>query len=225
MGNHANILLVSEGFDRIEARGAGGGVEAGGGADDNGKGDGAEDQPPGNGGNVHSGKILPMKIEVRAESEGAADEPAKEGAENPADQTHYARFHEEKLLDAGGGGAESLQDADFAATFKDGHNQRVDDAERGDGESEAAKDAEKQIEHGEKDAQALGGVEKRERAEAHVLDGGFEGFDIRRAFGAHGETGESGFRGRATDDVAEIVDVGGAKSHGDLQRNEEAAVA
>src|SRR5258708_29380861 len=225
MGNNANILLVWEGFDRIEAGGGGGGVEASSEGDDNGKGDCAEDQPPGNGGNVHGGKILAMKVEVCAESEGAADEPAKEGAENPADQTHYAGFHEEKLLDVAVCGAESLQDADFAAAFKDGHNQRVDDAERGDGESEADKDAEKQIEHGEKDAQALGGVQKRERAEAHVLDGGFEGFDIRRAFGAHGEAGESGFRGRATDDVAEIVDLGGAKSHGDLQRNEEAAVA
>src|SRR5260370_42163184 len=143
MENHADILLVSEGFDRIEARGAGGGVEAGSEADDNGKGDRAEDQPPGNGGNVHSGKILPMKVEVCAESEGAADEPAKEGAENPADQTHYAGFHEEKLLDVAVCGAESLQDADFTAAFKDGHNQRVDNAERGDGESEAAKDAEK----------------------------------------------------------------------------------
>src|SRR5260370_1056480 len=115
MGNHANILLVSEGFDRIEAGGAGGGVEASSEADDNGKGDCAEDQPPGNGGNVHAGKILPMKVEVCAEGEGAADEPAKEGAENPADQTHYARFHEEKLLDVAVCGAESLQDADFAA--------------------------------------------------------------------------------------------------------------
>src|ERR1700674_2896769 len=224
-GNHANILLITEGFNGIESGGAGGGVKASGEADENSEGDGAEDQPPGNRGNVHAGKILAMKIEVRAESEGAADEPAKEGAENAADKTHYAGFHEEKLLDIAVGGAEGLQDADFAAAFKDGHDQRVDDAERGDSKSEAAEDAEEKIEHGKKDAQALGGVEKRERAKAHILDGGFEGFDIRRALGAHGEAGESGLGGSAANDVAEIVDLGGAKGHGDLQRNEEAAVA
>src|SRR5260370_17583992 len=180
MGNDANILVVSEGYDRMEAGGGGGGIEASSEADDNGKGDRAEAQTVGNGGNVLAGKIVPMKVGVCAESEGAADEPAKEGAENPADQTHYAGFHEEKLLDVAVCGAESLQDADFAAAFKDGHNQRVDDAERGDGESEAAKDAEKQIEHGQKDPHALGAVPTKERAEAHVLDCGLPAFALNR---------------------------------------------
>src|SRR5260370_22960970 len=98
MGNHANILLVSEGFDRIEAGGAGGGGEASGEADDNGKGDWAEDQPPGNGGNVHAGKILAVKGEGCAESGGGAEEATKERTENSGDPNQYARFHEGKLL-------------------------------------------------------------------------------------------------------------------------------
>jgi hypothetical protein len=157
---HTNILLITEGFNGVEAGGAGGGVKASYEADKNREADGEENQPPGNGGNVHAGKIPPVEVKVRAEIKGATDEPAEKKAENAAEETHDASFEEEKLLDVAVRGAEGFEDADFAAAFEDGHDQGIDDAERGDEESEAAEDAKQHIEDSKKCGQALGGVQK-----------------------------------------------------------------
>src|SRR2546427_2593051 len=219
-------LFIAESLDGIEASGTGSGIKTCGEAHENGEGDGTEAEPPGNRRNIHTRKILTMQVEIGAECESPADEPTKKGAENAAEKAHDAGFDEEKLLDVAVGSAEGFQDTNFAAAFEDGHDERVDDAERGDGKREAAEDTKKKIEHGKKDAQALGSIEKRERAEAHVFDGGFEGFDVGRALGADGEAGVRGFGGGgAANDVAKIVDLRGAKSHGNLKGNEQAAVA
>src|SRR2546429_4478217 len=95
-----------------------------------------------------------MQVEIGAESERAADEPAEKRSKHAAEKAHDTGFHKEKLFDVAVGGAKGFQDADFAAALEDGHDQRVDDSERGHGESETAEDAEKKIEDGEENAQA-----------------------------------------------------------------------
>src|SRR2546429_1858863 len=104
-----------------------------------------------------------MQVEIGAESERAADEPAEKRSKHAAEKAHDTGFHKEKLFDVAVGGAKGFQDADFAAALEDGHDQRVDDSERGHGESETAEDAEKKIEDGEENAQAFRSVEKRDR--------------------------------------------------------------
>src|SRR5690349_25101785 len=120
-----------------------------------------------------------MQIEVGAESKRAADEPAKKRSENAAKKAHDSGFNKEKLLNVAIGSAKRLQDADFAAALEDGHNQRINNAKGGDGEREAAENAEKKIEHGKENAQALGSVEKRKNAEAKILELGLRGFHQR----------------------------------------------
>src|SRR5215467_10607173 len=165
-----------------------------------------------------------MQIDVGAKRERAANEPAEESTENAAEEPHHAGFDEEKLLDVAIGGAESFQHANFAAAFEDGHDQRVDDAERGDGESQAAEDAQEKIEHGEENSQALGSIEKRERAEAQVFDFGFRGFHKRGVLHADGEAGVGGFVARrVSKNVPQVVDLCGAKSLGNRKRDEQAA--
>ena len=117
-----------------------------------------------------------MQVEDGAEIECAANEPAKEDAKNSAEETDDACFYEKKLLDVAVSRAKGFQNADFTTTLEDGHDERVDDAERGDGQSETAEDCQEKIEDEEKDAQALGSVEKRERAKPEILELGFRGF-------------------------------------------------
>src|SRR5215471_7626472 len=167
-----------------------------------------------------------MQVDVGAKRERAADEPAEESTENAAEESHHAGLDEEKLLDVAIGGAESFQHANFAAAFENGHDQRVDDAERGDGQSKAAEDAQEKIEHGEENSQALGSIEKRESAEAQVFDFGFCGFHERGIFHADGEAGVGGLvAGRISKNVAQIVDLCGAKSLGNRKWDEQAPAA
>src|SRR6266568_4225263 len=218
---HANILLVTEGLDGIEARGARGRIEAGGEANENGEEDAEQNEPPRNRRNVHAGKVLAMQIEIGAESKSSADEPAENCSENAAEKTHYASFDEEKVHDVAVGSAEGFEDADFAAALEDGHDESVDNAKSSDGKSETAENAEKKIEHGEKDAQALGSVEKRKRAETEVLELGFRSFHQRGAFHANSEAGIGGLvAGRIAKNVAEVVDLRGAESFGKGKRDE-----
>src|SRR2546429_5853462 len=71
-----------------------------------------------------------MQVEIGAESERAADEPAEKRSKHAAEKAHDTGFHKEKLFDVAVGGAKGFQDADFAAALEDGHDQRVDDSER-----------------------------------------------------------------------------------------------
>ena len=146
-------LLIAEGVDGIELGGTRSRIEAGGETDKDAEDEGADDEPPGNRGKLDGIEILTREIDVGAESDGAAEEPAKEHAENAAEKAHYTCFEEEELLDVGVGGAEGFENADFAAAFEDGHDERVDDTERGDGESETAEDAEEAIEDREEGAE------------------------------------------------------------------------
>ncbi len=205
-------LLIAESVDGVELGGTRSRIEAGGETDKDGEDERGENEPPGNRREFDGIEILAGEINVGAESDGAAEQPAEEDAEDAAEKAHHAGLKEEKLLDVGVGCAEGFEDADFAAALEDGHDECVDDAEGGDGESETAEDAEEAIEDREKGAEGFGGVEEREGVEAHFFDGGFEGVDLGGRFGADGEGGVGGFAGvGVADDVAEVVDLCGAK--------------
>src|SRR5581483_3840456 len=178
-------LLIPQGLDRIEPGGSGSGVEAGDKADDDGETDGAADQPPGNEPDLLGRKLLALEIDVGAGVDDAADGPSEEDAERAAGEAHRRRFGEEERADVAVAGADGLHDPDFAAALEDGHDQRVDDAKRCDGEREAAEDAEEEIENREEAAQVAGGVEQREGGEAHLPGGVFHSLHGVRVLHTH----------------------------------------
>ena len=145
-------LFITEGVDGVELGGTRSRIEAGSETDKDGKDEGADDEPPGDGREFDGVEILAGEIDVGAEGDGAAEEPAEEYAENAAEEAHHAGFEEKELLDVGVGGAEGLEDADFAAALEDSHDEGVDDAERGDGKRETAEDAEEAIKDREEGA-------------------------------------------------------------------------
>jgi hypothetical protein len=150
-----DALLIAEGVDGVELGGTRSRIEAGGETDKDAEHEGAEDEPPGNGRELDGIEILTREIDVGAESDGAAEKPAEEDAENAAEEAHHAGFDEEKLLDVGVGGAEGFENPDLAAAFEDGHDESIDDAEGGDGESETAEDAEEAVEDREESAEGF----------------------------------------------------------------------
>src|SRR2546429_308847 len=84
--SESHELLVAKGLDRIEARGAQGGIKSCGKTGENCKTDSKKDEPPGDGRNVDAGKILAMQVEIGAESERAADEPAEKRSKHAAEK-------------------------------------------------------------------------------------------------------------------------------------------
>src|SRR6266849_4168264 len=107
-------LLIAEGVDGVEFGGTGSRIEAGGETGKDGEDEGADEQPQGDGRKFDGVEILTREIDVGAESDGAAEKPAEEDAEDAAEKAHYSSFDEEKLLDVGVGGAEGFENADFA---------------------------------------------------------------------------------------------------------------
>src|SRR5262249_53666058 len=73
-------LLVAEGLDGVEFRGAGGGIEAGDEADDDGETYAEENEPERNRRNFDAGEFLALQVNVGGESKRAADQPAKDDA-------------------------------------------------------------------------------------------------------------------------------------------------
>src|SRR5205823_9654345 len=136
----------------------------------------------------HMGRrqILALQIEIGTPGHDFADEPADTHAEDPAQQTHDSGFDEEELFHVPIGGAERLEDSDFAPALKNGHYQSVDNTDGGDGERQTTEDGEEKIEDGEKEAQIAGGIEQGKGGEAHVLDGGFNRLHLGGALGANG---------------------------------------
>ena len=158
--NQETKLFIAEGVDGVELGGTRSRIEAGGETDKNGDGERGEGEPPRDGGEFDGIEILAVEIVVGPESHDAAENPAESDADDAAEETHDASFDEEELLDVGIGGTEGFEDADFTAAFEDGHDKGVDDAERGNGEGEAAEDADEEIEDGEKDSQRFGSIEE-----------------------------------------------------------------
>jgi hypothetical protein len=219
-------LLIAEGVNGIELGGTRSRIKASGKTDKNGEGNGGKNEPPRDGRKFDGIKILAFEIDVGAEGESATDEPAEQNAENSAEETHNTGLDKEELLNVGVGSTEGFEDANFAAAFEDGHHQSVDDAESGDGKSEAAKNSEKKIEDGEEGAEGFAGVEEREGVEAHGFDGIFERLGKRSGFRANRERSIRNFVGGiVADDVAKIVDLSGAKSGSGVERHEQTSVA
>src|SRR5215472_11593236 len=147
---HKDILLITEGLDGIEAGGTRRGIQTGGKADKNGKENAKENKPQGDRGNVHAGNILTMQIDVSAKSDSASNKPAKNGADDPSEETHDTRLDEKKLLYVAVGRTKRLQNANFAAALKHRHDKRVDNPESSYSKSHTAKDAEENVQNGEK---------------------------------------------------------------------------
>src|SRR6185437_6837267 len=219
------LLFIAQSFDRIEASGAGGGIESSKEADDNREGNRAEREPQWHGGDLHGRQTAAREINVGAKGERAADKPADEDSADAAEQAHHARFGEEKLFDVAIIGAERFENADFAAALENGHHQRVDDAESGDGERETAENSEKQIDDSEEEAEIARCIEQRKSFEAHVFDGGFGGLHIRGTLHTHGEARIVARSGGTADELLKITNAGGAQVFGDVERNENAATA
>src|SRR5450432_782728 len=99
--NARTYLFIAQGFDGIEFSGARSRIEAGGKTDKHGKSEGGEHQPHGHGRKLNGIEILAVEIKIGSKSECAAKQPAEEHAENSAEETHHAGFHEEKLLNVG----------------------------------------------------------------------------------------------------------------------------
>src|SRR2546428_11160430 len=76
------------------------------------------------------------------------------------------------------GGAQSLENADFAAALENGHDQRVDDSEGRDRKRQAAENAQQQVQNGEKAAEIAREIEQRKRRVAQLAHGVFHGRDI-----------------------------------------------
>ena len=86
---------------------------------------------------------MALQINVGAKRDGTAEQPTESHAKNSAEKAHNTGFHKEKSLHIRISRAQSLQNADFAASFENRHHQRVHDAERGDRQSQAAEDSQK----------------------------------------------------------------------------------
>src|SRR5207237_8542887 len=108
------------------------GIEACGEANKNGNADAEQDEPQGNRGNGHAGKILAVQINVGAKGKSAANEPAENSSNNAAEKAHHTGFDKEKLLDVSVGGAKSFQDTNFTSALEDRHDQGVDDTKSRD---------------------------------------------------------------------------------------------
>src|SRR5215472_201723 len=176
----AAVLFIAQRVDGIEPGGTGSRIKAGHETDKDGKSESAHHQPPRHGRKFYGIQALPLQVQVRAEGDGTAEQPAESDAKNPAEKPHHARFDEEELLHIGIRGAQRFQNADLPPALENGHHQCVDNAEGGHGQREAAEDPKQQIENGEKGAERFGSVEERKRIEAEIADGDFQCLDMGR---------------------------------------------
>src|SRR5262249_31543551 len=163
--------FVAQRLDGFELGGTRCGKESGEDADHDREDDSSAQQPPGRGPKIFWRHVELAKIDIRTEVDGTAEQPSEGYAEHSARESHHSSLGEEDDLNVTIAGADGLHDADLAAAFENGHQERVHDAERGDDQREAAEDPQEDIEHGEEATQALGGVEDGEGVEAHLADG------------------------------------------------------
>ena len=107
--------------------------------------------------------------------------------EHAPEEAHSSGLGEEQLLHVAIAGANGFHHSNFAAALQYRHDEGVDNGERGHGKRKRAEDSQEQIQYGEKTPQAFGGVEHRERAEAHLVDGVLHALDLGRIFNPHGQ--------------------------------------
>ena len=138
---------------------------------------------------ICSGAILCCEVDVGADVDDAPDRPSQGHAQRAAQHAHDARLREKQFLHVAITRPDRLHDSDFTPPLENRHHQRVNNADRGNRQSQAAEDAEKDIDDGEKLPQAARGVEHREGVEAHLLDGVLDGLNLRGTLYAHADRG------------------------------------
>src|SRR5450631_317089 len=131
--------------------------------------------------------MLAFEINVHAEVDKASDRPTESNSDCTSDQTHSASFGEEKAAHVSVARTNCLHDSDFAPKLEDGHHQCIHDADRSNGQGKAAEDREEPVEHGKKLAHAAGRIDNGKSAEAHFLDGIFNGRNLIRILYSHAE--------------------------------------
>ncbi len=115
---------------------------------------------------LSGGKRLALQINVGAKVDDMADGPAQRHAHDAAQHSHGSGLGEEELLDVAITGADGFHDSNFAAALQNGHHQRIHNANRSHGQRQAAKNSQKQIEHGKELPQAAGGIQNGKGVEA-----------------------------------------------------------
>ncbi len=166
-----------------------------------------------------------MKVDGCAPSKRLTDQPTESDTEETAEEAHGAGFGKEKTADVAVGSTKSFQDADLAAALEDGHDQRVDDAERSDSKRETAEEAEEKIEDREDQPEAFGGIQQRKGSEAELLDGRFDLRHVFRRVNADGQCHVGRLGGIAGHEGLQIVGLRNVKLLGGLERQVKAGAA
>src|SRR5689334_18338838 len=101
------------------------------------------------------GEALIAQINICPNTNYLTDCPSEYDAEGAAQQAHGPGFREEQAANILITCANRFHNADFATPLEHRHDQRVDDANRGDGQCQAAKNEKKHVQDLEKPLQAL----------------------------------------------------------------------
>src|SRR6202011_5986801 len=113
---------------------------------------------------------LTFKVNVRAKINCLSNGPPQRDSHNAPESAHSSRLGEEERSDIAVAGTYGLHDSDFPSTLQNCHHQRVHNADGSDGEGQAAKNSEKQIQNSKELAETARGIEDGECVEAHLLD-------------------------------------------------------
>src|SRR5258708_3383334 len=105
------------------------------------------------------GHVLPLEINVGAKVNDLADGPSQNNSYDASENPHGASFCEKQFSHVPVAGPNRFHDPDLAAPFENRHHQRVYDSDGGNSQREAAKNSEKQIQHGEELSQAARCIE------------------------------------------------------------------
>src|ERR1700730_476123 len=105
---------------------------------------------------------LTLKINADAEIDDLADGPAQHDSHNPAKDAHRSGLGEEEFSYVRIAGANRLHDADFASTFQNRHDQRIDDSDGSDCQREATENSKECVQDPKDLPQAIACVENRE---------------------------------------------------------------
>src|SRR5580700_5157575 len=178
-------LLVAQSLHGIKSCRTAGGIQTGQQAYYDREGNCTKHQPPGYKPNLFRWEMLAFQINVGAQIDDPPNSPAQCDSNEPAENTHHASFGEEQSFHVAVTGTDGFHNPDLAAALEDGHHQRIDDSNGGNGQGQAAEDSEEQIEHSEELPQAAGRVDDRKSIEAHLLDCVFDRLNLGRAFDVH----------------------------------------
>jgi len=103
---------------------------------------------------------LPPEKNINAPRNGSFDQPPKPTPKIPPSNPITPASTKNSCLDVAVGRAQGLEYSDFSPSLENGHHQRVDDAERGDGQRQAAENRKQKIQNFEKEAEIARDVEQ-----------------------------------------------------------------